>query len=266
MTRFPIACFVACALAALPGFGQPSRATSARRTAPVRVTPVRGRYCSAYAPQGWFVVAENAQRVAFGADLQSGDGKLGASYAVFSAGTLNIVPGNETPDRAVANSITMSGTQPARFGTRKQLGPTEYLIEFQNAGTHGYAFYQVFPAGRGGYMIVLREAVTAIPLWNQRASESSAVARSLHCQVPNVPPSPDPPSLTKHERRTGSATGGEDDSQYNPWLDKEYYHDPRTGENYWVSPSQDYSNNGPDGPGYYVPSGNATVKLDPGYR
>jgi hypothetical protein len=150
---FAFAYFGAYALNAMPASGQVRGGTSARRGGPMRVTPVHGKYCAAFAPQGWFVATENAQRVAFGADLQSGDGQAGASYAVFAAGTLNTVPGNETPDRAVAYAITLSGSQATRFGTRQQLGPNEFLIEFQNAASHGYAFYQVFPAGRGGFIL-----------------------------------------------------------------------------------------------------------------
>src|SRR4051794_21941180 len=85
------------------------------------VTPIRGNYCTAMGPQGWFVRAENAQRVAFGADLNSGDGLLGASYSIFSAGRLNVVPGSETPDRAVAATLTRFGQVQTRFGNRVQL-------------------------------------------------------------------------------------------------------------------------------------------------
>jgi hypothetical protein len=257
-------CLGASALTGLSVFAQGNAGAGARRAAPVAVRPVRGKYCAALAPQGWFVSGENAQRVAFGADLRSGDGRASASYSVFAAGTLNTLRGYETPDRAVAFAISQMGTVPTRYGSRRQLGPSEFLIEFQNSGIHGLAFYQVFPAGRGGYMIVMREAATAIAVWRQRGSEASAVVRSLHCNVPSVPAAADPPSLN---RRAGSATGNkEEDTSYNQWLDKEYYHNPTTGENYWVSPSQDYQKDGPAGPGYYAPFGNSYVKLDPGRR
>jgi hypothetical protein len=44
----------------------------------------------------------------------------------------------------------------------------------------------------------------------------------------------------------------------------EHYHDPRTGENYWVSPATDYRENGPQGPGYYVGVGGEQRKLQSG--
>ena len=91
-----------------------------------------------------------------------------------------------------------------------------------------------------------------------------AVARSLRCRVPNVPPAPDPPGLNA-KPRSGANDSDESDTLYNTWLEREYYHNSQTGENYWVSPSEDYSNTGPDGAGYYAPYGNSLIKLTPGY-
>ncbi len=234
------------------------------RPAPVAVVPFRGQYCGSLGPRGWFVRAENAQRVAFGADLTSGDGKASAGYSIFSAGTLNVVPGNETPDRAVAANLTGMGRIPTRFGNKQQLGPNVFLIYFQNASYEGVGFYQVIPTGGGGYMIVLRTAVTATGAWRWRGSEASAVARAMRCQVPNVPAAPDPPALNAKIKRKDDGSG-ESDSQYNQWLEKEYYHNPATGENFWVSPSQDWVKDGPQGEGYYAQHGNSMIKLESGY-
>lgn len=245
----------------------PPRKAALHRNAPTSVAPFRGRYCGGLGPKGWAVVAENAQRVAFGADFTSRDGKAAAGYAIFGGGTLTGVAGSETPDRAVATSLSGFGRIPTQFSNWRQLGPSTWLIEFQNQGGHGIAFYEVFPAGPGGFMVVMRTAVTpnGPNLWPSRIQEAAAVARSVRCNVPNVPPAPDPPSLNHREQRAGANGPKDDDTLYNRWLDKEYYHNSQTGENYWVSPSEDWVQNGPDGPGYYARSGNATVKLDPGY-
>lgn len=94
-----------------------------------------------------------------------------------------------------------------------------------------------------------------------------AVARSLVCQVPSVPASADPPGLNaKAESGANNGNGDESDTLYNTWLVREYYHNPQNGENYWVSPSENYSQTGPDGPGYYSTFGNSLIKLDPGYN
>jgi hypothetical protein len=162
--------------------------------------------------------------------------------------------------------LSTFGTVQVRFGRPQQLGPNVFLLEYLSATNHGVAFYQVIPAGADGAMIVMRTAGTgtARGMWENRASEAMAVARSIRCQVPMVPAGPDPPELNS---KSGSASNNSDDSDtlYNTWLDMEYYHNSQTGENYWVSPSKDYSQVGPDGPGYYAPYGNSLIKLTPGY-
>ena len=103
-------------------------------------------------------------------------------------------------------------------------------------------------------MIVLRTAATPAGQFRQREGEAAAVARSLHCNVPAVKPAPDPPSLNGSGHRAGESHR-DDDTYYNQWLDKEYYHNPKTGENVWVSPSTDYQQTGPDGPLYQAGAG-----------
>ena len=235
------------------------------RAAPVRVEPFRGQYCASVGPPGWAVIGENPQRSSFGADLASGDGQAYAGYSIFSAGSM-APPGCETPGRAVATVLSSFGTVPVRYGSRAQAGPNVFLLEYQTPTNHGVAFYQVIPAGGDGYMIVMRMAGTGTGpgLWEKRGAEAMAVARSLRCQVPSVPAAPDPPGLNA-KRESGTNNGDESDTLYNTWLEREYYHNPQTGENYWVSPSENYSNTGPDGPGYYATYGNSLIKLDPGY-
>lgn len=241
------------------------RGSRAAHSAPVKVQPFRGQYCASVGPPGWAVIAENPQRSSFGADLASGDGLAYAGYSIFPSGSI-APPGFETPSRAVANNLTSFGTIPVRFGSHWQVAPNVFLLEYQSATNHGVAFYLVIPAGAGGYMIVMRTAGTGIGpgLWEKRGVEAMAVARSLRCQVPIVPAGPDPPGMNA-KTGSGSNNGEEADTLYNTWLETEYYHNPENGENYWVSPSENYSQYGPDGPGYYATYGNSLVKLSPGY-
>ncbi len=242
----------------------PRRSPGAAR-APVKVQPFRGQYCSSMGPAGWAVIAENPQRSAFGADLASSDGMAFAGYSIFPAGTL-APPGFETPGRAVAATLSSFGTVQVRFSNARQIAPNIYMIEYQSPTNHGVAFYQVVPAGSGGYMIVMRTAGTGVggDVWEKRAAEAMAVARSLRCQVPFVPPAADPPGLNS-KPSSNSRESDESDTLYNTWLEREYYHNSETGENYWVSPSENYSQTGPDGPGYYATYGNSLIKLTPGY-
>ena len=87
-----------------------------------------------------------------------------------------------------------------------------------------------------------------------------------HCaaKCPLSLPRPIPPgSIPSPHPVRGKAD--ESDTLYNTWLEREYYHNSETGENYWVSPSGNYSQTGPDDPGYYATYGNSLIKLTPGY-
>jgi len=233
-------------------------AQAQRGARPVGVTSFHGQYCSSMGPRGWAVTAENPQRVAFGADSMSPDGKAYAGYAVFS--TIAGTP-MATPEAAVAMHLSAMGAHPATLGRRMQLDRNTFAVSYRNDQNEGMAFYEVFPF-QGGAMILMRQAATSPGQWRQRGPEASAVARSMRCNVPSVPAAPDPPSLNKKPRANSD---GEGDSEYNVWLEKEYYHDPATGQNYWVSPSQDWEQNGPQGPGYYTRNGNDVTKLQSGY-
>ena len=208
--------------------------------APIQVQYFRGRYCSSLGPPGWAVIAENAQRVAFGADFANANGTAYAGYSIFAGGRLGI-SGTETPDRAVAYQLTGFGRTQIRFGNRQQMGPNVYLIEYQSATNHGVAFWQVIPAGQGSFMIVMRTAGTgAAPgLFQKYGAEAMAVARALRCQVPNVPPAPDPPGLSRPRSAAKGGGAKEPDTLYNQWLGMETYHD-QYGKDYWVSPSNDW--------------------------
>jgi hypothetical protein len=170
------------------GQAQGQARANAHRPAPIRVSLVRGKYCGFYAPQGWFVAAEDAERIAFGTDFSSGDRYAAASYSIFGAGRTisRSLPGHETVERAVITAVTLNGRQPARFGNKVQLGSNLFAVEYLGQTSHGIAFYEVFPSGPGDYTIVLRLATTAPSNWQQRGSEAVAIARSAIRHVPNV--------------------------------------------------------------------------------
>ena len=152
----------------------------------------RGRFSTGSIAEQWGRVVGRSllrirKRVAFGADLLSGDGKAAASYSIFGAGSLNQVPGYENPDRAVASSLSRFGQEQVRFGRRMQIDNNVFAISYQTRQTDGMAFWQVIPTQAGGAMVVMRTAYSASGTWSARGAEASAVARSLRCNVPNVP-------------------------------------------------------------------------------
>jgi hypothetical protein len=98
-------------------------------------------------------------------------------------------------------------------------------------------------------------AKTLKPLWERQGADAIAVALSIRSVVQ---------LRSGGSSNTGSSEESTVESGYNMQLGREYVHDPDTGENYWVSPSQDYDENGKDGPGYYKRVGVDQKKLSEG--
>jgi hypothetical protein len=212
--------------------------TAQTRPSPLPVVSFHGQYSASMGPHGWAVTSENPQSFAFGADFLSSDGKAGAGFSVFPTGAINPTPGFSSADTAVAATLSNMGMRRITFGPKHQLAQNIYAVSFRLPESEGVAYYQVIPVPNGA-MVTLRTATTLTGYWPSRGAEASGVARSLHCTVPSIPSSPDPASLNAKRK-----AGGEGDSEYNVWLEKEYYHDPATGQNYWVSPSSDWEQNG----------------------
>ena len=91
------------------------------RPRPVAVVPFHGQYCASMGPRGWAVTSENPQSFAFGADFLSSDTKAGAGFSVFPAGGLNPTPGFNSPDAAVAATLSNMGMRKITFGDRKSV-------------------------------------------------------------------------------------------------------------------------------------------------
>ncbi|MGH8651749.1 MAG: hypothetical protein ACREYE_05990 [Gammaproteobacteria bacterium] len=111
-------------------------------------------------------------------------------------------------------------------------------------------------------VLVMRTAGTASAGWEEYGATAAAVARSIRCNVPLRPSGADWTSESPSARARGEDEG---DPGYSRWLEMENYHDASTGQNYWVSPSRDWNENGPQGPGYYTSIGNDTRLLESGY-
>jgi hypothetical protein len=108
----------------------------------------------------------------------------------------------------------------------------------------------------------MRTAAAAPQEWPRVSEMASAVLRSIRCNIPLRPSTADwasPSSGSREQKRKKEA-----DSEYSQWLGMENYHDTSTGQNYWVSPSTDWSEAGPRGPGYYVNIGGEPRKLEAG--
>jgi hypothetical protein len=230
------------------------------RNDPRLVQPIRGQHCLAFGPAGYAVVGENAQRIAFGADIHRADGRAGVSFSVLAGGPIVGLPSLATPEAALASMISSSGQTAFRWGRNQPLDAGLVAREYETPIGRGVMFFRVIPQ-QGGFVIVARMAQATPDAWQRDSTELISIALSMRCRVPMVPAAAEPPP----RQRPARERGGERSSEYNWVLGMETYHDPRTGQNYWVSPSTDRSPTGPEGEGYYVRRGNDTIRLAPGY-
>ena len=234
-----------------------------------QVQLIRGRQCVAAGPAGWSVTAENATGAAFGADLARQDGAALASYLIAGVPPdMRSSPYYQqwyaTPEQAVMAQLTQFGTRPASCDSPVPLdiGSGYMTASCRSPGLVGLVAYKVFDMGNGGYVLLMRTAGAPDASWSTHGAEATAVARSIRCEVPLISRGSSTELPSSSEKRRNS--DDESDSEYSPWLGMETYHDASTGQNYWVSPSSDWNETGPRGPGYYVGAGNDIRKLEPG--
>jgi hypothetical protein len=239
---------------------------AAQAAMPVQL--VRGQYCTALAPQGWSFTGENPAGSAFGADIWRGDGAAGASYFIVGIpAAMRSSPWYgrwyATPHQAVLATLSQMGTIPLQCNTPRTPATGMQLMQCQTPQHVGLALYQVFPMAGNGFLLVIRTAATVPGQWARGGEVASAVARSIRCNVPLRPSTAD---FTSGLSGAGKSRRdkAEGDSEYSRWLGMEHYHDERTGQNYWVSPSRDWNATGPEGPGYYTHSSGELRKLAPG--
>lgn len=180
------------------------------------------------------------------------------------------VPGSDfrTPQSAAYTIWQHYGSWPARFGQPSRTQSGYNMVTFQNAYGNVVGLWTHFPAGNSmdprAFVVVQRAGAVLKGGDVRRMHAGVAVAMSIRCNVAfHAPP---PADYTKGLGQQGRRPAREEDvaSEYNKELGMEYVHDPQTGQNYWVSPSRDYRENGPQGPGYYKQDGNFVKKLQPG--
>jgi hypothetical protein len=159
--------------------------------------------------------------------------------------------------------LSRMGTAPLQCSAPSSPAAGLQLLQCRTPQHVGLALYQVFALPGNGYVLVIRTAATAPGQWARDGAVASAAARSIRCNVPLRPSSAD---FTSGSSSSGKSRRGkeEGDSEYSRWTGMEHFHDERTGQNYWVSPGRDWTENGPQGPGYYGNVGGDLCKLAPG--
>lgn len=261
---------VAVLLAACGGSAEPT----AQVYDTLAVSQISSENCQATAPANWAIV-EGAY--AAGVDLYTSDQSMAASWGIFAVpANYPIVTPTEGPwdDPDVYSDTPMT----ALMGfLRHYLTPYDdtalqivqqpkligdYAQFTMNSDTDGYVVFFTTFQGDGynaKYYLVVRIGRTTLDLWTQRAGFVGQIAASIRCNVQVG-------EMSSPDLSAGSTpvdSGDDSEAGYNPWLGAEYVTDPSTGQNFLVT-NQEWSSDGPDGPGYYYQSGNDWVKLQPG--
>lgn len=247
-----------------------------------RLARLTSASCTAEAPADWFMTApDNSDR----ADVLSPDGTRYAGYGIQAVNTTlqGFAPAYQPPldDPELYSKDT--ATTAAAFGRIIVAGiggagdlvveeafqiSDEYLLLSVVGSTHrGGIFFRAngFPGDGYNYTYALPMyfAFTTLDQWDGQGLLTARVAASIRCSTQFQPPD-DYFTVEAGDTGAGSDPNGADDG-YNPQLGTEYASDPNTGENYLVDPSVNWSDSGPDGPGYYVPKGGGDYqRLQPG--
>jgi hypothetical protein len=234
---------------------------------PVRLHVDLYRTCMVVAPHDWVIYGSRREGDAL--DIMASDQSMAASYGVAGApGSLaRLYPHlYGTAEARLHSGLSAGGRVPVVYGQPMRDNTFGYTwLPFEigdpNAPSppaKGVVLYRVWPIPNDppGYILLQRRAQTAKHLWGRQGAQAISVALSIRC-TRQLQSSPD---------AAGRGGTGDDraESTYNEQLGMEYAHDAVTGENYWVSPSIDWRDTGPDGPGYYKRSGNEWRKLVPG--
>lgn len=241
--------------------------------------------CSAQAPDDWSLMSTAQSNTA---DLYAPDKTMYAGYVIQGINTA--AAGYMSYYSAPLNDADLYSSDPATVAlaygriivgslggtsdltytaeTNETLG--DYLLRSVASSTHkGVIFYHAAGFPGDGYTYSYIEpmyfAFTTGALWPSEGLLVAQIAGSIKCSTQFQPR--DQYVVTARTSKSGDRSDSNGaDAGYNPQLGTEYVHDPGTGENYLVSPSTNWSNNGPQGGGYYAEKsgGNDYVKLEPG--
>lgn len=247
-----------------------------------RLARLSSASCTAEAPADWSMTApDRSDR----ADVLSPDGTRYAGYGIQAVNTAlqGYAPAYAPPLDDPALYSDDPGTVATAYGQIivAAIGGTgdlvveeafeisdEYLLLSVAGSTHrgGIFFRGSGYPGDGynySYALPMYFAFTTHEQWDGQGLLTVRVATSIRCTTQFQPPD-DYFTVEAADPDAGGDPNGTDDG-YNPQLGTEYASDPETGDNYLVDPSVNWSETGPDGPGYYVQRGGGDYqKLQPG--
>jgi hypothetical protein len=226
--------------------------------------------CHADAPAGWTLAAVDPYQAA---DITEPEGKRYAAWGILyvdralqgiyadSYGDIFADPAGSM--RSMANAIAAEalGVSASFAYTSEPATLQDFSYRYlESEGARALVIYRLYSGTAGtyvegdNYIESAYFAVTKRDVWDADWEKVALVAASIRCTVQyRSPPG-------------GEVEGSGDDSasneDYNAILGTEYVHDSNC-TNYLVS-NEDWSENGPGGPGYYRWAGYTHEKLEPG--
>jgi hypothetical protein len=224
----------------------------------------QGGDCSAVAPVGWMISGASPQGNAL--DLIRSDKSMYAGY--LNVGIQGVKaykdPAFESPKAFIQTTLSDGGKFKVKLGTplHDKLGMTVLPFELKDPNEpyqgKGIVIYQVtnVPGDINGYIIEMYTAQTFNDLWESQGAEAIAVALSIRCIA--------------YKRTWGGAStyrrvdANKIEAFYDGELGLEYAHDGGNGGLFWVNLSTDRTEQGAQGPGYYLKNSNGLKKLLPG--
>jgi|GEM_PF-1615223 len=253
-----------------------ARFSGGRAVAPTGGVPLsvqRTQHCSALTPAGWSLQS-NPQASTL--EALSPDRAMYAGWGVTSIDRSMepyYGPMYGDPDTSIQYMVNqILGSLGDSSGMHYTGAPESFLNNyftlrhFDSAANTGLVFYKVYPGYsypqtyiESFYVAIANKARagTALPV-------ASGVAVSIRCQTQLIPVRYDPPDNEKGgDSPPGCGYGGELKG-YNKELGWQYAHSPSTGENFLLDAGTQWNENGPEGAGYYRPSGNSYEKLELG--
>jgi len=220
----------------------------------------------AIAPKDWAMVAGDQG----GVDLGGPDRKTYAGSCILPVNRQMqgyYGPTYGTPDMSMAMITAKMLMGAGHSGDFRYTSPPMrfdgFFVQrsFETSDARGQIFYHIYGNVNTEYIESYRLAITGRDVWKKKGPIAIAVALSIHASVALHP------SANNYNPYGGGGgeTGDEPDplKDYNKELGTQYYHDPNTGDNYWVDPATAVVN-GPAGEGVYKSNGNDVTKLVPG--
>jgi hypothetical protein len=248
----------------------------------INLTKISTQNCYAFAPAGWANI-ESMQSVGFGYDAFSPDETSMASYGMVGlTGDFATFYGLNSAEKFIEVDLSNLGytnfswlNEAIDVGNDYKTRTFKAIEPQKNRPVTGIFLYRTWDLSDGGFIIVLRSAITTSDKWKENSALAFNVSLSMRCTA-KLQPSSSPSAssndeisdmiIDSYEKR--QSTLDEASSEWSEgMLGYENVYSPSTGDHYWA-PLDSKWETGPSGSGYYRvvnPTTGDVEKLENGF-